>query len=82
MPWKSHQISYKGGNSMKQSIFAKTANYEKDKTRDAKNLLLSKALDSLAEVLGIEFGSLTVHFHKGKWSPRIEIKKTVVQDVE
>lgn len=67
---------------MKQSVFAKTANYEKDKTRDAKNLVLSKALDSLAEVLGIEFGSLTVHFHKGKWSPRIEIKKTVVQDVE
>lgn len=62
--------------------FAKLANYDKEKTQDAKNKLLSKALDNLADLLGIEFGSLTVHFHKGKWSPRIEIKKTVVQDVE
>lgn len=67
---------------MKNDKLAISANYDQNKTRDAKNKLLSKALDTLADLLGIEFGSLTIHFHKGKWSPRIEIKKTVVQDVE
>ncbi|MGE3756454.1 MAG: hypothetical protein AB7H97_01795 [Pseudobdellovibrionaceae bacterium] len=67
---------------MRREQLANSANYDHEKTRDAKNKLLSKALDSLADLLGIEFGSLTVHFHKGKRSPRIEIKKTVVQDVE
>ncbi|GEM_PF-6892085 len=67
---------------MKRDQLAISANYDQSKTRDAKNKLLSKALDTLADLLGIEFGSLTIHFHKGKWSPRIEIKKTVVQDVE
>jgi hypothetical protein len=67
---------------MKRDQLAISANYDQNKTRDAKNKLLSKALDTLADLLGIEFGSLTIHFHKGKWSPRIEIKKTVVQDVE
>lgn len=67
---------------MKRDQLAIPANYDQSKTRDAKNKLLSKALDTLADLLGIEFGSLTIHFHKGKWSPRIEIKKTVVQDVE
>ncbi len=67
---------------MKRDQLANLANYDQNKTRDAKNKLLSKALDTLADLLGIEFGSLTIHFHKGKWSPRIEIKKTVVQDVE
>jgi len=67
---------------MKRDKLAISANYDQNKTRDAKNKLLSKALDTLADLLGIEFGSLTIHFHKGKWSPRIEIKKTVVQDVE
>ena len=67
---------------MKHDQFAKTANYEKSKTQEAKNQLLSKALDSLAEILGIEFGSLTIHFHKGKWSPRIEIQKNVVRELD
>jgi hypothetical protein len=67
---------------MKRDQLAISANYDQNKTRDAKNKLLSKALDTLADLLGIEFGSLTIHFHKGKWSPRIEIKKTVVQEVE
>ena len=67
---------------MKRDQLAISANYDQIKTRDAKNKLLSKALDTLADLLGIEFGSLTIHFHKGKWSPRIEIKRTVVQDVE
>jgi len=67
---------------MKNDKLAISANYDQNKTRDAKDKLLSKALDPLADLLGIEFGSLTIHFHKGKWSPRIEIKKTVVQDVE
>jgi len=67
---------------MNQDKFAKLANYDNNKTQEAKNLLLSKALDSLAEILGIEFGSLTIHFHKGKWSPRIEIQKNVVRELE
>ena len=67
---------------MRQHELANLANYKRRNAQDTKNKLLSKALDTLAELLGIEFGSLTVHFHKGKWSPRIEIKKTVIQDVE
>lgn len=67
---------------MKNNQFAKLANYPDQKAADAKNKLLSKALDSLAEILGIEFGSLTVHFHKGRWSPRIEIQKNVVREIE
>lgn len=67
---------------MKQDQFANLANYEKRKMQETKNQLLSKALDSLAEILGIEFGSLTVHFHKGKWSPRIEIQKNVVRELD
>jgi hypothetical protein len=67
---------------MRQHELANLANYKRGNAQDTKNKLLSKALDTLAELLGIEFGSLTVHFHKGKWSPRIEIKKTVIQDVE
>lgn len=67
---------------MKNNKFADLANYSSQKNGDAKNRLLSKALDSLAEILGIEFGSLTIHFHKGKWSPRIEIQKNVVREIE
>lgn len=67
---------------MKHDQFAKSANYERSEKHEAKNQLLTKALDSLAEILGIEFGSLTVHFHKGKWSPRIEIQKNVVRELD
>lgn len=67
---------------MKHDQFADLANYDKRKTRETKSQLLSKALDSLAEILGIEFGSLTIHFHKGKWSPRIEIQKNVVRELD
>lgn len=67
---------------MKHDQFADLANYDKRKMHETKNQLLSKALDSLAEILGIEFGSLTVHFHKGKWSPRIEIQKNVVRELD
>lgn len=67
---------------MKNNQFAKLANYSEQEAADSKNKLLSKALDSLAEILGIEFGSLTIHFHKGRWSPRIEIQKNVVREIE
>ena len=67
---------------MEKERFANLANYRDQKTTEAKNKLLSKALDSLAEILGIEFGSLTVHFHKGKWSPRIEIQKNFIREIE
>ena len=67
---------------MKNNQFANLANYNNERTPEVRNQLLSKALDSLAELLGIEFGSLTVHFHKGKWSPRIEIQKNVIRELE
>lgn len=67
---------------MKNNQFANLANYNIERTPEVRNQLLSKALDSLAELLGIEFGSLTVHFHKGKWSPRIEIQKNVIRELE
>ncbi|MBK9322414.1 MAG: hypothetical protein IPM97_05580 [Bdellovibrionaceae bacterium] len=67
---------------MKNNQFANLANYSSERTPEVKNQLLLKALDSLAELLGIEFGSLTVHFHKGKWSPRIEIQKNVIRELE
>jgi hypothetical protein len=67
---------------VKHDQFADLANYDKRKMPETKNQLLSKALDSLAEILGIEFGSLTIHFHKGKWSPRIEIQKNVVRELD
>ena len=79
---KPLQIGPKGVRSMKHDKFAKPANYEQSKIQEAKNQMLSKALDSLAEIIGIEFGSLTIHFHKGKWSPRIEIQKTVVRELD
>jgi len=67
---------------MKHESFANLANCKEPRSSENNKRIITKALDTLAESLGIEFGSLTIHFHKGKWSPRIEIKKTVVQDVE
>lgn len=67
---------------MEDNQFAKLANYTNTKTHQGKSQTLAKALDTLAELLNIEFGSLTVHFHKGRWSPRIEIQKNVVKDLK
>lgn len=48
----------------------------------AKKKRLSDALNILSEILGVEFGSITIKFHNGKWSPKIEIEKRVVEDVK
>ena len=50
-------------------------------TVSVKNKRLHKTLDTLGELLGIEFGSITVKFHDGKWNPKIQIEKKLVQDV-
>ena len=67
---------------MKNNTFAKLANYSKESCEATKDRRLSKALDGLAEILGIEFGSLTVRFFNGKWSPKIEIQKNLVKEIE
>jgi hypothetical protein len=67
---------------MEISKFAKLANYSGEKDGFNPNKRLSKALDTLSELLNIEFGSLTVHFHKGKWSPKIEIQKSVFKEID
>lgn len=51
-------------------------------TSHAKKKRLSDALNLLSEVFGIEFGSITIKFHNGKWSPKIEIEKRVVEEVK
>lgn len=43
---------------------------------------LSDALNVLSEMLGIEFGSVTIKFHNGKWSPKIEIEKRMVEEIK
>lgn len=48
----------------------------------AKKKRLSEALNILSELFGIEFGSVTIKFHNGKWSPRIEIEKRVVEEIK
>lgn len=65
---------------MENNKFAKTANYNSEKEGEKKQRL-STALDTLSELLNIEFGSLTVHFHKGKWCPKIEIQKNVLKEI-
>lgn len=48
----------------------------------AKRKRLSEALNLLSEMFGVEFGSITIKFHNGKWSPKIEIEKRVVEEVK
>lgn len=60
--------------------FAKLANYSSDADKNS-DQSLAKVLDSLAEVLEIEYGSVTVHFHHGQWSPKLEIKKNVFKKI-
>lgn len=67
---------------MENTRLAKIANYQKPKTGCAKSKQLSAVLSSLGELLGIEFGSITVRFHQGKWNPKIEIEKRIVSEIE
>lgn len=64
---------------MDNSKLTKLDNYKN--TVSVKNKRLHKTLDTLGELLGIEFGSITVKFHDGKWNPKIQIEKKLVQDV-
>jgi hypothetical protein len=66
---------------MENTSLAKLANYKESKTWCVKNRQLCKVLDALGELLGIEFGSITVRFHQGKWSPKIEIEKRVIEEI-
>lgn len=66
---------------MGENQFANLANCNSKKTQEVKNKSMTKALDTLSELLGIEFGSLTIHFHQGKWSPKIQIQRNVIQDL-
>lgn len=50
--------------------------------RQGKKKSLSDALNVLSELLGVEFGSVTIKFHNGKWSPKIEIEKRMVQEIK
>ena len=61
-----------------QPSFAKSANY----SRPLDQKKLSEILDSLSQKLDIEFGSLTVHFHQGKWTSKLEIRKNFMEVVE
>lgn len=58
-----------------------TAASTKD-AEQAKKKRLSEALNLLSEMFGVEFGSITIKFHNGKWSPKIEIEKRVVEEVK
>ncbi|MEK6625296.1 MAG: hypothetical protein AABY86_10025 [Bdellovibrionota bacterium] len=53
----------------------------KTKEDAEKKQRLGQAMDTLSELLNIEFGSLTVHFHKGRWSPKVEIQKNVLTEI-
>ena len=57
------------------------ATVAKDESQ-AKKKRLSDALNVLSEMFGVEFGSITIKFHNGKWSPKIEIEKRVIEDVK
>jgi len=50
--------------------------------KHAKKKRLSDALNVLSEMFGIEFGSVTIKFHNGKWSPKIEIEKRMVEEIK
>ncbi|MBI2522743.1 MAG: hypothetical protein HYV97_20140 [Bdellovibrio sp.] len=66
---------------MEKSKFANLANNNSEKEDVCKKKRLGLALDTLSELLNIEFGSLTVHFHKGRWCPKVEIQKNVLSEI-
>ncbi len=68
---------------MEKKAFAKIANYiGKESKSSVPNSMLIHALDTLAGLLQIEFGSVTIHFHRGKWSQKIEIQQNIFRDIE
>lgn len=67
---------------MGNTRLANLANYKNTKTLCVKTKQLRAALDTLSELFGIEFGSITIKFHEGKWSPKIQIEKRMVEEVK
>ena len=67
---------------MKNNPFANIANKTNGTDEKVTKQRLTKALDTLSELLHVEFGSLTVYFHQGKWSPKIEIKRNILKEIE
>ncbi len=67
---------------MDNSKLAKLANYKKPNAWGLKHKQLRSTLDTLSELLGIEFGSITIKFHEGKWSPKIQIEKRLVEEIK
>lgn len=67
---------------MEKNKLAKSANSETSVAGCAKNVQLSKALDVVGKILDISHGSVTIFFRNGRWSPRLEIQKTVQTEIE
>jgi hypothetical protein len=67
---------------MKTTELANLANYKERGTGQLKHKRLGRALDTINELFGIEFGSVTIRFHEGKWSPKIQIEKRLVEELE
>ncbi len=67
---------------MENTRLAKLANYKNSKTLCVKTKQLRAALDTLGELFGIEFGSVTIKFHEGKWNPKIQIEKRLIEDIK
>ncbi len=46
-----------------------------------KKIRLCLAMDTITELFDIEFGSLTVRFHNGKWCSKVEIQKYLSAEI-
>lgn len=66
---------------MKERQLANFANYNKLKSPGARSRLHG-LLDQVNSILGIEFGSVTIRIHNGKWSPKIEIVEHITKEVK
>lgn len=68
---------------MENTKFAKLANYSNGKNPEAyRKERLCSVLDTLSELLKVDFGSITIKFHEGKWNPKIEIERRVVEELK
>lgn len=67
---------------MEEIKLAKIANCKKERVWRLERQRLGRALDTINELFGIEFGSITIRFHGGKWSPKVQIEKRLLEDLE
>lgn len=68
---------------MNTKSFAKIANYKIERFKDqVPSLRLAEAINALAELLNIQFGSVTIHFHNGIWNRKLDIKKQYIKEIE